>query len=399
MKHSAATSTLQTPPVLAVYNRADIVMVRGEGVYLYDSHGKRYLDFAAGIAVNSLGHCHPHLVEALQRQAATLWHCSNLYRMPGLELLCARLAEHSFADTVFMTNSGAEAVECGIKMIRKFHASNGKLRPRIITATGSFHGRTLACISAGRNPRATEGFGPLLDGFDQVEFDNLDALRRAIGPETGGILLETVQGEGGIRPHAKEYLQAVRRLADEHDLLLFLDEVQCGMGRTGSLFAFEPYGIAPDICSIAKGIGGGFPVGACLATARAASGMTVGSHGGTYGGNPLATASANAVLDIMLEKNFMHGVAAVGAKLKSTLADVAAKFPQLIEEVRGVGLMLGLKVKVPTRDMVSKLRAGGLLAVASSGDNVIRFVPPLVITPAHVEEAKTIITKICTEWT
>jgi len=373
-------------------------MVRGEGVYLIADDGKRYLDFAAGIAVNSLGHCHPHLVEALSEQAQTLWHCSNLYRMPGLEKLSARLVENSFADTIFFTNSGAEAVECGIKMIRRYHSEKGPSRPRIITIAGSFHGRTLACISAGKNERAIEGYEPLLYGFDQVPFDDLDALRKAITPQTGGILIETVQGEGGIRINSRKYLQAVRRIANEHGLLLFLDEVQCGMGRTGSLFAFEPHGITPDICAIAKGIGSGFPMGACLATEHAASGMTMGSHGGTYGGNPLATAVGNAVLDLLLEDSFMRNVAYIGELLKKELQTVVDAFPQLLEEVRGVGLMLGVKTKAYSHDMVAKLRAGGLLTVASSGDNVIRFLPPLIITEAHIDEAIRILRKTCEKW-
>ena len=373
-------------------------MVRGEGVYLIDEDGRRYLDFAAGIAVNSLGHCHPHLVEALAEQAHTLWHCSNLYAMPGLERFAARLVDHTFAETVFMTNSGAEAVEAGIKMIRKHHAAIGKPRPRIITAEGAFHGRTLACISAGKNPRAVEGYGPLLDGFDQVAFDDIDSLRAAITPETGGILLETVQGEGGIRPHSKAYLQAARALADKHGLLLFLDEVQCGVGRTGTFFAHELYGVKPDICSIAKGIGSGFPMGACLATAHAASGMGIGSHGGTYGGNPLATAIGNAVLDVLLADGFMKAVAARGEQLKSELQKLQVEFPYIISEVRGVGLMLGLQLNVPPKEMVTKLRDNGLLTVASSSDQVIRFVPPLIITEAHVEEACAIVQKTCQYW-
>ncbi len=373
-------------------------MVRGEGVYLVDEDGRRYLDFAAGIAVNSLGHCHPHLVDALTKQAQTLWHCSNLYRMPGLERLAERLVEVTFADTVFFTNSGAEAVEAGIKIIRKYHAAKGKPRPRIITAQGGFHGRTLAAISAGLNPRAIEGYAPLLDGFDQVPFGDIDGLAAAVGPETGGILLETVQGEGGIRPHELAYLRETRTLADKHGLLLFLDEVQCGMGRTGSLFAFEPYGISPDLCSIAKGIGSGFPLGACLATDRAASGMTVGSHGGTYGGNPLATAVGNAVLDVLLADGFMKHVGHIGKKLKATLEHTVSAFPALLEEVRGVGLMLGLKVHVPPQEMVTRLRNNGLLTVASSADNVIRLVPPLIIGEVHVEEAAAIISRTCEEW-
>lgn len=385
-------------PVLPVYNRAALTMVRGEGVYLIDDKGRRYLDFAAGIAVNSLGHCHPHLVQALSEQAQTLWHCSNLYRMPGLERLAERLVEHSFADTVFLTNSGAEAVESGIKMIRKYHAAKGTPRPNIITAQGAFHGRTLAAISAGKNARAIEGYAPLLEGFDQVPFGDSEALRAAITEQTGGILLETVQGEGGIRPHSVEYLRTVRKFADEYGLLLFLDEVQCGMGRTGTLFAFEAYGITPDICSVAKGIGSGFPLGACLATERAASGMTMGSHGGTYGGNPLATAVGNAVLDILLDVGFMKHVQHIGAVLKTALEKVGHIFPHIIGEIRGVGLMLGIQVRVPPQEMVQRLRSEGLLTVASSADNVIRLVPPLIIGEVHVEEAIRIITKVCEEW-
>ncbi len=373
--------------ILPVYSRTDITMVRGEGVYLTAEDGKKYLDFASGIAVNSLGHCHPHLVNALVHQAHDLWHCSNLYRTRSLEKLAGRLVKHTFADTVFMTNSGAEAVECGIKMIRRHHFHKGAPRPRIITVSGSFHGRTLACISAGRSPKAIEGYEPLLDGFDQVPFGDLDAAKSAIGTHTGGILLETVQGEGGIRVQDREYLRGLRKLADEHGLLLFLDEVQCGMGRTGRLFAFDHYGITPDICSIAKGIGGGFPVGACLATEKAASGMTKGSHGGTYGGNPLATAVANAVLDVILKEGFTEHVSNVGDLLKSELVKIAQDFPHLVDEVRGIGLMLGMKMKSQTQEVVTQLRNNGLLTVASSSDNVIRFLPPLIIKEEHIREA------------
>lgn len=377
--------------LLPVYNRADVIMARGEGVYLIDSNGKKYLDFAAGIAVNSLGHCHPHLVAALQEQAKELWYCSNLYRNPQLERLSDRLVEHSFADTVFMTNSGAEAVECGIKILRRFHYHNGQPRPRIITVTGGFHGRTFAGISASQNARATEGYAPLLEGFDQVAFGDLQALRKTITPQTGGILLETVQGEGGIRVQDLYYLQEVRKVANEHGLLLFIDEVQSGMGRTGKLFAFEHYGITPDICSVAKGIGSGFPLGACLATAHAARGMTKGSHGGTYGGNPLAMAVGNAVLDIILQDGFLENVHKMGSIFEDELAKITADFPHLIDEVRGIGLMLGVKMHSPTPSVVTRLRENGLLAVTLSNDNVIRFTPPLIITQKHVSEAISII--------
>ncbi|HEU5048387.1 MAG TPA: aspartate aminotransferase family protein [Rickettsiales bacterium] len=377
----------QIASLLPVYNRTDIVMVRGNGAYLFDEAGKQYLDFASGIAVNSLGHCHPHLVESLTKQAQELWHCSNLYRTPGLEKFAERITNHTFADKVFMTNSGTEAVECGIKMIRRFHYANGTPRPRIITVTGSFHGRTLACISAGRSPKAVEGYEPLLEGFDQVPFGDLEAARAAVTPQTGGIMLETIQGEGGIRPQGMEYLQGLRKLADEHGLLLFLDEVQCGIGRTGRMFAFEHYGITPDICSIAKGIGGGFPVGGCLATAHAAKGMTPGSHGGTYGGNPLATSVANAVLDVMLKDGFMECVQKVGDQLKDALQRTMNDFPHVIEEIRGMGLMLGVKTKPRATEIVARLRERGLLTVALASDNIIRFLPPLIITQSHVEEA------------
>ncbi len=374
------------------------MMTRGEGAYLFDGQGRRYLDFAAGIAVNALGHCHPHLVKALQAQAAKLWHCSNLYRTEGNERLATRLASHSFADRVFFTNSGAEAVECGIKMIRRYHAMKGAPRPEIITVKGGFHGRTLACISAGRNPRATEGCAPLLEGFTQVEFHNIDAMRAAVTAQTGGILLEVVQGEGGIRAHDNDYLRAVRTLADEHGLLLFLDEVQCGMGRTGKLFAFEHAGITPDICSIAKGIGGGFPLGACLAAAKAAEGMTKGSHGGTYGGNPLAMAAGNAVLDIIMAEGFMQSVENAGMALRDMLVRVAGAYPAIFGEVRGIGLMLGLQVKVNPQEFVTALRRQSMLAVAASGDSIIRLVPPLILSAEHITEAEHAILTTCREW-
>lgn len=383
--------------LLGVYNRADVLMVRGEGVYLWDDQGKRYLDCAAGIAVNALGHCHPALVQALTQQAGQLWHCSNLFRTEGNERFAQRLTTNSFADKVFFTNSGAEAVECGIKMIRKYHAGRGAPRPEIITVQGGFHGRTLACISAGMNSRATEGCEPLLGGFRQVAFHDLAAMEAAITERTGGILLEPIQGEGGIRSHSTEYLQAVRRLADAHGVLLFLDEVQCGMGRAGTLFAFEQAGITPDICSVAKGIGGGFPLGACLATARAAEGMGVGSHGGTYGGNSLAMAVGNAVLDVMLDPCFLPAVRRVGAQMQAMLEETAAAYPTLLGEVRGKGLMLGIQVKTNPHAFVAALRAHGVLAVAASGDAIVRFVPPLIITENEIEEARMALHKVCKE--
>ncbi|MDE3038048.1 MAG: aspartate aminotransferase family protein [Pseudomonadota bacterium] len=407
------------PSVLPVYRRSNITITRGEGAYLFAEDGTRYLDFAAGIAVNALGHCHPQVVAALKKQADVLWHCSNMYRMPGLERLADRLTEATFADKVFFCNSGAEAVECGLKMIRKYFSTfpwsgevaessdaggsipapaipppGGGGRYRIITVEGGFHGRTLACISAGGNDIARRGYAPLMDGFDRVEFNNLKAVEAAITPETAAILAEPIQGEGGIRETSIEFLRGLRALCDGHGLLLFLDEVQCGMGRTGALFAHEQAGITPDIVSVAKGIGNGFPLAACLATDRAASGMTPGSHGSTYGSNPLAMAVGNAVLDVMLAPGFFARVEKIGAALKAGLEELAQDFPALIAEVRGRGLMLGLKTRVPPLDMVEKWRAAKLLA-APAEDNVIRITPPLIITETHVQEALRIMRNIC----
>lgn len=374
-------------PVLPIYRRSEIEMVRGEGVYLFDREGKRYLDFAAGIAVNALGHCHPALVKALKAQADTLWHCSNMYRHPQLELLARRMTEATFAGLVFFCSSGVEAVECGLKMIRRYHHANGAPeRYRVITAEGGFHGRTLAAIAASGHESATAGYGPLMDGFDHVPFHDIAALRAAVTPQTGGILLETIQGEGGIRVHAPEYLQAVRKLADERGLLLFLDEVQCGMGRTGALLAFEQAGIAPDICAVAKGIGSGFPLGACLATQRAASGMTPGSHGSTYGNNPLGLAVAGATLDVMLADGFFDHARRMGLLLRKGLERLAGEFPEHIEEARGNGLMLGLKLRVSSFGLMDRLRARGLLTAAAGGE-VLRLLPPLIITEEHVNSA------------
>ncbi len=363
-------------------------MVRGEGVYLFDDKGKRYLDFAAGVAVNSLGHCHPHVVKALKQQSEILWHCSNLYHTPWLHSFADRLVNMCFADKVFFTNSGVEAIECGIKMIRKYQFEKGYTdRYRIITLQGGFHGRSLTAISASGNSMVMRGFEPAVDGFDQVPFNDLKATFDAITPKTAGIMIETIQGEGGIRPVSAEYLQGVRKLCDDYGLLLMLDEVQCGMGRSGKIFAYEYAGITPDICTIAKGIGTGFPLGACLATNNAASGMTVRSHGGTYGGNPLAMVVGNAVLDILLADGFLANVNRTSDLLQSGLKGLVLGFPDLYEEVRGTGLMLGLKVKAPhshTR-IVEQLRTQGLLTVAA-WDNVIRILPPLIITETQVIE-------------
>jgi acetylornithine/N-succinyldiaminopimelate aminotransferase len=384
--------------VLPVYRRSNIVIARGEGVYLFSTEGVRYLDFAAGIAVNALGHCHPHVVAALKSQADTLWHCSNMYRMEGLERLADRFVERSFADKVFFCNSGTEAVECGLKMLRKYHDATGNpQRYRVITMEGGFHGRTLACISAGGNDIARKGYEPLVDGFDRVPFNNLEAVKAAIGPQTAAILVEPVQGEGGIHVATKEFLQGVRKLADQHGLLLYLDEVQCGLGRTGAWFAHEHYGITPDIMSVAKGIGNGFPLGACFATEKAAQGMVPGSHGSTYGSNPLAMAVGNAVMDVMSESGFLEQVNKVAMTLKTGLQSLQQSFPQILREVRGMGLMLGVQLGVPAMEMVERLRSRKLLVTAAEGD-VLRIVPPLIIEETHVQEALAVMSGVCKEW-
>ncbi|CUU43619.1 Succinylornithine transaminase/acetylornithine aminotransferase [Blastochloris viridis] len=383
--------------LLPTYARADLAFVRGEGAWLTAEDGRRFLDFGGGVAVISLGHAHPHLVAALTEQAARLWHVSNLYRIPEGERLGARLVEATFADTVFFTNSGAEALECSIKMARKYHAAGGQPeRYRLITFEGAFHGRTLATIAAGGQAKYLEGFGPPVDGFDQVPFGDLDVVRGAIGPATAGILLEPVQGEGGVRPFAPEMLRALRKLCDDAGLLLVLDEVQTGVGRTGRLFAHEWAGITPDIMAIAKGIGGGFPMGACLATTAAARGMTAGTHGSTFGGNPLAMAVGNAVLDIVLEPGFMDQVRHTALLLKQRLAELKDRHPDIIAEVRGEGLLLGLKALIPSTQLQAALRENLLLTVGA-GDNVVRLLPPLTIGEADIATAVEAIDRTCAQ--
>jgi acetylornithine/N-succinyldiaminopimelate aminotransferase len=379
--------TMTSAALYETFARAPLAFERGEGCWLYTEAGERYLDFAGGIAVNSLGHAHPHLVEALTTQAQKLWHVSNLYNVPGQERLAERLVENSFADRVFFTNSGAEALECAIKTARRYHYVTGHPeRFRILTFEGAFHGRTLATIAAGGQKKYLEGFGPKVEGFDQVVFGDIEAARAAITPETAAILIEPLQGEGGIRELPQGFLAALRQLCDDNGLLLILDEVQSGVGRTGKLFAYEWTGVSPDIVAIAKGIGGGFPVGACLATEKAASGMTPGVHGTTFGGNPLAMAVGNAVLDVILADGFLEEVSRKGLLLKQGLAAVADDFPQVIESIRGVGLMAGLKCVVPNTEVNAALRDRHLLAVPA-GDNVVRLLPPLVVTDEEIRLA------------
>ncbi len=382
MSTASASSVL-----LPTYARAPIALERGEGAWAITADGTRYLDFGAGIAVNSLGHAHPHLVEALTQQAQRIWHTSNLYTMPDGEKLARRLCETTFAERVFFTNSGAEANECAIKMARKYHAAKGHPeRYRIVTFEGAFHGRTLATIAAGGQQKYIDGFGPKVDGFDQVPFDDEAALKAAIGPETAALMIEPIQGEGGLRSVPMRFLRRLRELCDEHGLMLIFDEIQTGVGRTGKFFAYEHYGVAPDIMSIAKGIGGGFPMGACLATEEAASGMTLGTHGTTFGGNPLAMAVGNAVLDVILAPGFLDHVQKTALRLRQSLAQLKDQHPQVIEEIRGEGLMLGLKLKTLNTDFVAQARAAGLLVVAA-GDNVVRLLPPLIIGESDVAEA------------
>lgn len=369
------------------YARAPLVFEKGEGTWLITESGERYLDFAGGIAVSSLGHGHPHLVAALTEQAGKLWHLSNLYEIPGQERLGERLAAGTFADKVFFTNSGAEALEAAIKTARRYqYVSGSPERFRIITFEGAFHGRTLATIAAGGQKKYLEGFGPKVEGFEQVPFGDMEALKKAITAETAAILIEPVQGEGGIRVVPNAFLKELRAICDAQGLLLIFDEVQCGIGRTGKLFAYEWTGIAPDVMAIAKGIGGGFPVGACLATAEAAKGMTAGVHGTTFGGNPLAMAVGNAVLDIVLEDGFLDEVVRKSLLLKQGLAAISDEFPEVIEEIRGSGLMLGLKCVVPGAAMNTALRAERLLGVPA-GDNVIRLLPALTVTDDEIRDA------------
>ena len=374
-------------PLMPVYPRCGFRPVRGDHCHLIGEDGRRYLDFAAGIAVNLLGHSHPGLIGAIQKQAETLMHVSNLYGSPQGEHLAQRLVDLTFADTVFFTNSGAEAVECVIKTIRAYqqHVGNDH-KFEIITFKNAFHGRTMATISASNQEKMHKGFMPLLPGFKYVDFDDLEGARAAIGPNTAGFLVEPVQGEGGIRPASQEFMRGLRKLADEHDLLLALDEVQCGVARTGTMYAYEQFGIVPDVVATAKGLGGGFPIGACLATEKAARGMVIGTHGSTYGGNPLAMAAAEAVLDAVANDDFLGEVRAKSDRLRSRLEQFIGNYPELFESVRGMGLMLGLKLKTEPRGLVAHLRDNHQLLTVAAGDNTLRLVPPLVIDDSHIDE-------------
>jgi acetylornithine/N-succinyldiaminopimelate aminotransferase len=374
-------------PLFSTYARAPLEFEQGEGAWLQTSTGARYLDFMGGIAVNILGHAHPHLIAALKAQAEKLWHVSNVFEIPGQRELGRRLVTATFADRVFFTNSGAEAIEASVKTARRYHYVNGAPeRFRIITFEGAFHGRTLATIAAGGQAKYLEGFGPKVEGFDQVPFSDRKALEAAVTPETAAVLIEPIQGEGGIRPVPYAEMRFLRELCDERGLLLILDEIQTGMGRTGRLFAHEWAGITPDIMAIAKGLGGGFPMGACLATREASAGMTAGTHGTTFGGNPLAMAVGNAVLDVVLADGFLEQVRQTGLKLTQSLAAVIDSHPEAVESVRGEGLMLGIKCRLPNTEVAAAARDAGLLVVPA-GDNVIRLLPPLIIGEAEIEEA------------
>jgi len=375
-----------SPAVMGTYARQNVVFARGEGAWLETDTGERYLDFASGIAVNALGHAHPRLVAALTEQAGKLWHTSNLYRVAGQEKLAARLVAATFADKVFFCNSGAEACEGAIKAARRYHFVTGHPeRWRIVTCLGSFHGRTLATLAAAGNPKYLEGFGPEAPGFDHVPYGDLEAVAAAIGPETAAVMIEPVQGEGGVNVGSADYLRGLRALCDEAGILLLLDEVQTGVGRSGKLFSHEWAGITPDIMAVAKGIGGGFPLGAVLATEAAAAGLTPGMHGSTFGGNPLATAVGDAVLDVVLEPGFLDTVQQKALRLRQSLARLQDQFPDLVLDVRGQGLLIGIKLAVAPADVVAAALAERVLVVGA-GDNVVRVLPPLIVADHEISE-------------
>ncbi len=394
-RRAAGAGSTVTSHLLPTYARVHLAFERGEGAWLIATNGQRYLDFTSGVAVNALGHAHPRLIAALEEQARKVWHVSNLYEIPQAERVAARLCNASFADVVFFCNSGAEAMECAIKTVRKYHYANGApQRYRIVTFEGAFHGRTLATLAAGGQKKYLEGFGPVVDGFDQVPFGDLDATKRAITGETAAILIEPIMGEGGVRVVAPSFLQALRELCDQHGMLLVLDEVQTGVGRTGELFAYQRTGIKPDIMALAKALGGGFPVGACLATSAAAKGMTTGTHGSTFGGNPLAMSVANAVLEVVLAPGFLDHVRRTSLLLKQRLAEIKDSYPSIIAEVRGEGLLIGLRALVPAAVLVDALRAEKMITVAA-GDNVVRLLPPLIVGAAEIAEAIARLDRAC----
>ena len=385
-------------PVMPTYGRWDVAVERGEGCYLWSTDGRKFLDFTSGIAVTSLGHCHPQVIAALTKQANTLWHSSNLFRIPGQEKLAERLVANSFADTVFFNNSGAEAVELSIKVARKYQSETGHPeRYRVIGCNGSFHGRSFATLAAAGAEAYLKGFGPVMDGFDHVAFNNLNEMRAAITEKTAAILVEPVQGEGGVRAPSTDYLLGLRQICDEFGLLLVYDEVQCGMGRTGKLFAHEWAGVPPDIMAVAKALGNGIPIGACLATEKAAVGMVAGSHGSTFGGNPLSVSAGNAVLDVMLAPGFFDKVNDTAKYLWGKLEGLVAAHSKLFEGVRGSGMLLGIKCVVTAGEVVAKARAKGLL-VLTAGDNVLRILPPLVAGKKEIDEAVGILTQVASEW-
>ncbi|HKU65365.1 MAG TPA: aspartate aminotransferase family protein, partial [Rhizomicrobium sp.] len=385
------------PALLPTYNRTDVAFVRGEGSYLFAEDGKRYLDFGAGIAVNAFGHANPRLVAALTAQAGKLWHTSNLYRVPGQESLSKKLVANTFADTAFFTNSGTEAIELAIKMARRYQFVSGRPeRFHIVSFEGAFHGRTYAAVNAGGNEKYLEGFGPRMPGFDQVPFGDLEATKKVIGPQTAAILIEPMQGEGGVRTVAPEFLRALRTLCDDNGLLLIFDEIQTGLGRTGKLFAYDWLGITPDIMTIAKALGGGFPLGAVLATAEAAKGMTVGTHGTTCGGNPLAMAMGNEAIDMILAPGFLDHVNQVANYLHQQLGALVAGHPGLFDHARGQGLMIGLKMKADASAFVAAARANGLV-VLPAGDNVVRLLPPLTLSAAEAREGIELLNKTASQ--
>ncbi len=386
--------------VMPTYGRWDVAAERGEGCYLYATDGRKFLDFTSGIAVTSLGHCHPHLIAAVTEQAKKLWHVSNLFQIPGQQRLAERLVANSFADTVFFNNSGAEAAELSIKVARKYQSHIGHPeRYRVIGCQGSFHGRSFATLAAAGAEPYLKGFGPVMDGFDHVAFNNLNEMRAAVTAETAAILVEPVQGEGGVRAPAADFLKGLRAICDEYGLLLVYDEVQCGMGRTGKLFAHQWEGVAPDVMAVAKALGNGFPIGACLATEKAAAGMVAGTHGSTFGGNPMAVAAGNAVMDVMLEPGFFDRVNKTAQLLHNKLEGLVGAYPKLFAELRGSGLLLGIRCQsgLTAGDFVTKLRANGLLCL-TAGENVLRILPPLVVGEAEIAEGIGIIDKVAREW-